>query len=522
MISPPKSVFPIALDNDYTLFLTFESTQSILTEDLKADDTEIAIIPVDANDSEIWPDNGFVTIDNELIYYDASERNNQGKICRLIRCLRKLEGRTSESQVGTPVYGMVVAQHHNQLAEAIINIERTIGDIAIMEGKIPVGTQLMRGSHVDHTMNLHHSMMSLMGCAPAADDVCPDVSFTFTQLTTNIAEFCVRIQGDFASYQLDFGDGTSTNDTFEGTHSYTSPGSIAPSVTVINDGCTIVLTPETPQSGCDVADITPPAVSFAVPIPDAPDFPLFITPKQICPGSVMQLPPIAQPCVQLSTSCCPISLAFISDIKVSCIGCCIPSSISVSWGIPPVVSCIVQIKCPTYSTSCTSGNWSPPSWTPPGFAANLPEFGGDFQDGFNMDEIPVTMEELGIPREINLRHNLPGTVQLLGELPETIRLDATEIPKSIPIDASSMPTRILVEPAPNFPTVIKVDMPHTLKVTGFPDSIQLVGAPNFIQLVMPDNPVVEMRYTGAPIETRVVLDPRMLIEAGMAIVQVNK
>lgn len=505
------------------MFLTHESTQSLLTEDLTADATEIAILPVHANDPEVWPDNGFVTIDNELIYYDASEKNSDGKICRLLRCLRKLEGKITESQAGTPVYGMVVAQHHNQLVDAIINIEKALGDISVLQGNTPVGMQKMMGTHTDETMSLHRSMMSLMGAAPAADDICPDVGFTFTMLTSTLAEFCVRIQGDFDTYQLDFGDGSFTTDTFEGTHTFASTPTNTPSVTVTNDGCTIVLTPETPQPGCDVAEIESPAVSWATPIPDAPDFPLFIEPKQICPGPIMQLPPIAQPCVQLSTSCCPISFGNLSDIRVSCIGCCIPSRISVIWGVPPVVSCVVQIKCPTYSTSCTTDNWTPPSWTPPGFAPNLPEFDGDgFQDGFGMDDIPVTMEELGIPREINLRHNLHEGVKLVGEVPDTITVIATEIPKSIPIDASSLPTKILVEPAPNFPSVLRVEMPDTLKVTGFPTSIPLVFSQEYIQLRMPENPVVDMRYTGGPIDVRVELDPRKLIEAGMAIVQVNK
>jgi hypothetical protein len=140
-------------------------------------------------------------------------------------------------------------------------------------------------------MNLHNSMMSLGSTAPAADDVCPRVSFTFTLLPGNIGEFCVRIEGNFTFYQLDFGDGGFTNDTFEGTYAYLS-SAVAPIVTVTNTGCTIVLTPETPQPGCNVADITPPAVSFGVPIPALPGFPNFIVPKQTCPGPLIQLPPI--------------------------------------------------------------------------------------------------------------------------------------------------------------------------------------------------------------------------------------
>ena len=87
------------------------------------------------------------------------------------------------------------------------------------------------------------------------------------------------------------------------------------------------------------------------------------------------------------------------------------------------------------------------------------------------------------------------------------------------LNASAIPNKIIVEPATNFPSVIKVDMPDTIKVTGIPDSIEVVGFPEFIPLRMPENAVVDMRYTGGPIEMKVVLDPSKLIEAGIAIIQ---
>jgi hypothetical protein len=155
--------------------------------------------------------------------------------------------------------------------------------------------------------------------------------------------------------------------------------------------------------------------------------------------------------------------------------------------VPPTVSCVITVACPPSSDTF--------------------ETRADFQDGFNI----TNMNDLGIPEEIKLivphipdiklTHDLPTELRLVHDLHKEIKIIADDVPKSISLDATGVPRSIIVEPAPNFPTVIRLelDMPQTLQVTGFPKSIELVG-PSFIQLVLPENPVVRMVYDGAPLQ----------------------
>jgi hypothetical protein len=123
-----------------------------------------------------------------------------------------------------------------------------------------------------------------------------------------------------------------------------------------------------------------------------------------------------------------------------------------------------------------------------------------------------------IPKEIFLRGNVPEEIRLVGPsqpIPDTIMIRG-DVPKSIEIvhnlpnkimlDATEVPRKILVEPAPDFPSVLKLEvtgMPQTLQVTGIPKTIEIIeNIPRTIQLVMPENPVVEMRWNGVPVELR--------------------
>jgi hypothetical protein len=123
-----------------------------------------------------------------------------------------------------------------------------------------------------------------------------------------------------------------------------------------------------------------------------------------------------------------------------------------------------------------------------------------------------------IPQEIFLRGNLPEEIKVIGPsqpIPDTILIRG-DIPKSIEIvhnlperiilDAKDVPRKILVEPAPNFPTSIKLEvtgMPQTLQVTGIPKTIEIIeNIPRTIQLVMPENPEIMMRWNGVPVELK--------------------
>ncbi len=673
----------MALDSDYTLFQTYNGTQSVLSTVLSAESTVVEIVTAKDNDQDNWPSNGFATIDDELIYYDAVERDYYGRINKLTRCIRALEGDLKEHRAGSPLYGNVVAQHHNQLVEAILRLESLVGTITgdLEEvNTVPIPTKFAPDkigitmpdqfgfAEVDlaFSKSLGLSLDRLLSFGTNWNDACPDVDFVFNTISTTdgiVGEYCVKIYGEFTNYLLDFGDGESTTD-FAGSHLYTGP--VDPVVSVTSADCTVVMQPLTPTPGCVSPSITPTPYSFHIPIPSSVEFPSFTAPKLTCPGPLFSFPPIGSSCMDMSSicscfpsvfshivrisgcclpsvisvvGCCPPSRisyvgccppSFISFIGccqpsvisfvgprqpsvISFVGCCQPSvisfvgirqpsvisfvgihqpsvisfagccqpsvisvvglqlpstisvigpppisfapfphmscisfctppafacvsfctppsfttisfstppTISVDWRTPPTLSCIVTVACPV---SSTSGSSSPMQ----GFAA-------DFQDGFGMvEDIPVTLNDIGIPEEIRLVvpnipdmklihdlptelrlvHDLPTELRLVHDLHKEIKLNADDVPKSIPVDASSMPKVILVEPAPNFPTVIRLelDMPQSLQVTGFPKSIELVG-PSFIQLVMPEDPVVRMVFDGAPLQLTLAPEVEKLLK----------
>lgn len=141
------------------------------------------------------------------------------------------------------------------------------------------------------------------------------------------------------------------------------------------------------------------------------------------------------------------------------------------------------------------------------------------------ENIPINLNEL-LPSEIKLvvpkindikvTHDIPQEIRLIGQpIPDAIVVRG-DIPKSIEIvhslpdrimlDATDVPRKILVEPAPNFPSTLKLEvvgMPQTLQVTGIPKTIEIIeNIPRTIQLLMPENPVIELKYLGAPIEMK--------------------
>lgn len=351
----------MAIDSDRTLFHTHNGTQSVLATALAASATVIEIVPVPANDAEVWPDNGFASLPNELLYYDSVVRNNGGKVERLVDCVRAVEGVAEDLPGGTPIYGNAVAQHHNQLAEAILELERTVGDLfnTVHQATRPVG--LVADVDAQFTRSLQASLQSLSALTLVPDDACPDVEFVFVAGTAPAelgggvqADFCVRIQGwDPATmtYLLDFGDGTSTTTEFAGQHTYASGATVNPVVTVVAPNCTLVVTPTTPQDGCEITQPVPP-VAYYVPIPDVPAFPSFIAPRPICPGPLFNLPPIFLNCEQtlsaapsvsgISAECCSMPSV------ISVVGCNMPSLISVECcNFPSQISVVGLLEIPS-------------------------------------------------------------------------------------------------------------------------------------------------------------------------------
>jgi hypothetical protein len=218
---PPKPAYPLGIDDNYTLYLVYNTTESLLSVDNEPWSEEIEIVP--AVNDEVWANNGFGNINGELFYYDAVTKNENGKIIKLRKCIRNLGGtQTQYNSINggsaicprneSVVRGLVVAEHHNQLLEAVYQLERFIG--------------------YNYDLNqetLDFRIRCLKEVPLCLDDFCATVNnFTIDILSNDECigidlRYNITIEGSYTQFLLDFGDGSQTSSTLSGTHSY-SPG----------------------------------------------------------------------------------------------------------------------------------------------------------------------------------------------------------------------------------------------------------------------------------------------------------
>ncbi len=340
----PSSLYPFDYDTEHTLLKVRNGTQSSLSVPLTSEESSIEIAPVSANDVEIWPASGYVTIQKELIYYKDVEKNQDGKVFKLTECVRGIEGTAKNYPQDTMVSGNVVAQQHNQLVDAILAIEKTIGDIndeltqeIPVEQNLKLSEQGLKLSEHGLTASLNSSIRSLLGCCGTNDETCPDVEFEFNIGVPipggSEAEYCARIFGDYTSFTIDFGDGSFETTLLSGTHEFESGGPYTPVITVVSTNCTIVLNAGELPDGDSLTPPVSPSQPFHVPIPNVPDFPEFVYPERSCPGPLFNFPPIS---IDMGLSSLgPLSLG---PITVSCGGgdttCCIPEVRVVTKTLP--------------------------------------------------------------------------------------------------------------------------------------------------------------------------------------------
>ncbi len=299
---PPSPVFPIGIDSDYTLFQVYNTTETVTSADSQAWEDAISIVPVDANELEIWADNGFATIEGEILYYDTVEKDGNGKVNKLKRCARNLGGRQTQFNfAGTEIRSFVIAEHHNQLVDAILAVEDFVG--------VNFDTDVK---------TLDYRIRNLQNTPVIFDDFsCPDVTLNFRITSNNpttgiVAEYLVQVQGTYTTYTLDFGDGTKTT-TLQGSHTYASNATIDPVVTIGNASCQIVQTPiertapNQPQPTTTIPAFDIPIVEIITP-PDPIFTPVVLPPPEIT------FPPIVFPCLDF-TPFPGISIS-IGDIEV--------------------------------------------------------------------------------------------------------------------------------------------------------------------------------------------------------------
>ena len=317
---PPSPVYPKSYDSDYTLFLVYNTAETVTTEENMPWAEEIFIKPVESGKDEIWADNGYANIDGELFYYDSVGYDAYGKVNKLKRCSRNLGGtHTKHNRSGAEVRGFVVAEHHNQLVDAILNIENFVGE-----------------NFTTDKTTLDWRIRNLQSLPVIFDDfTCPDVIFDFFIVSDDpatgiVAQYAITIDGTFTSYRLDFGDGEFTTTSTRGTHRYAPNASIDPVITVTNSKCTSVQTPITRTLAAEPTAVSP-ETNFEIKIPTLPNIPTFTIPTIPIPSNIVQPPPIVFPCVDIGgTNIGPINIPSIIVVEPPIN---IPSVINITGGI---------------------------------------------------------------------------------------------------------------------------------------------------------------------------------------------
>ena len=331
MTFPPVPVYPKDYDTDYTLFVVYNTTETRLCSDNDPWSQEIEIIPVEMGQNDIWAVNGFANIDGELLYYDSVQTNVHGKVNKLKNCARNLGGSTTKfNKRGTWIRSFVVAEHHNQMVEAILK------------------TQDFIGFNFDlRQFTLDWRIRNLEALEVIFDDFnCPNIDFTFNVVSTNpttgtVATYLVEITGTINTYRLDFGDGSFTTTDFQGTHTYAVNAIIDPVVTATTDQCQIIQTPierANPQE-------PPPQITevFDIPIPECVSVPEFIFVPCTVPEPDIHIPPLVVPCISIEGQVGPIPSvitgpSYFSQIIVTGIpsnG--LPSTIIIEGSVPGII-----------------------------------------------------------------------------------------------------------------------------------------------------------------------------------------
>ena len=250
----------------------------------------------------------------------------QGKVFKFKRCLRNMGGKpTKFNPSGTWVRGFVMAEHHNQIVDATIAVEKYIFDLEDRVSKLENEPVCSDDAYCAEVTLETRLIQDPEGCRETT------------------MQYDVIVNGVFNTFTLDFGDGQSTSSVQSGTHTYASGANIDPVVTVFGDECTVVQTPISRTRG-SVPEV-PETPTFVIPIPQVPNFPEITIPDFQQPNPQVELPQIVFPCLNVS----PIS----TDINI-------PSIINI---VPPVISFIPPNISPVTFTFGPAPTISPASFT---------------------------------------------------------------------------------------------------------------------------------------------------------------
>ena len=395
-----------------------------------------------------------------------------GRVCKFKECVRNLDGKkTKLNYAGIKVRGFVVAEHHNQIVDAVISLENFIGY-----------------NFTDDQTTLDWKIRNLNALPIIFDDhSCPSVSFTFdiieNNLTTGIkAQYFITIESSNAStnFRLDFGDGQYTTTEYQGIHTYSIGSNYDPALSVFNDSCSLTITPAERLTPLEPVKQTIDD-GFDIPIPPPPDIPqILITPFQTVPCKY-NIPPIVFPCLDISQTQTPginipgkieivpplkiPSLITITPInipgKISITPINIPGRVEIIvpplFNIPPTIS-ITPINIPSH--------------------ISIDPVQVEITSSGNVIPSIISFENIDIPSTISFTHTIPSNITI-DPISIDINTSGAAIPNNITIDPISISIDVNVNDSiPDTITVISplIYLPETVTIGGnqIPSSISLV------------------------------------------------
>lgn len=558
MTFPPIPTYPKAIDNDYTLYLVYNTTETRLKSDNSPWSQEIEIIPVKDDKFEIWSNNGFANLNGEILYYDSTELNSSGKVVKLKNCARQLGGdNTQFNKKGTWIRSYVIAEHHNQLVTGIIKTQNFIGR-----------------NFDERKSTLDWRIRNLQELEIIFDDFdCPDINFTWNIIENHpvngiLAEYLIEITppGNISNFRLDFGDGNFTINELSGQHRYPVNARVDPIIRISNDKCQIIQTPIERENPAEPTSES--QAVFEFPIPEIPEFPEFTFVPCEVPEPDINLPPLVTPCISLEGQIGPLpsvivgpNINLVSNVTItsnnpiqilhSTINVTgntipsiiivdtppIPATIIIDPPIPPTIVIVPPQSNITVDLDITEMprlevDWgSPPEMevamtfarsvkTPQRFSADeslVASFGEEFADLFDVNQtIQVEYETVGIPSEIKVI--LPDDpyfkVDFSDLKNQKIKIDASDldIPKSIKIHGpdSPIPNSIVFDVSNLTSAIESLNSISPIKIdsSDVPKNIFLTmekEIPNTIVVEMP-KPIPERIVVESNIPNKIVLE----------------
>lgn len=116
-MSIPSVGFPASIDDDTSLFVAVNNVYTTLSADM--DDTQNYANVVDTSD---FPSSGFISIDDEICYYESKTPTQFQSLTR------EVDGTTKAAHLASIRVGArVIAIHHNRLKDAIVAVMTALG-----------------------------------------------------------------------------------------------------------------------------------------------------------------------------------------------------------------------------------------------------------------------------------------------------------------------------------------------------------------------------------------------------------